>query len=387
MDAGQGWIGRTEALRRLGVKTQTLYAYVSRGRIAARPDPSDPRRSLYAESDIERLESGDRSTPPPDPGRGAAGRGEAEIFSNLSTRIDGRLCYAGMNVAQLSAQATLEDVARRLWGLKTVQPLMGLKPRVDAVTGASIRLRTHLCLARRAAEDSPTVGRDPDSLRAEAADILNEVIDAAAGSGPRLLFHQRLARGWKLIERDADLVRRALVLCADDPATPPLLAARATAQAGAPLAGAALAGLTALEGSSIMARTRTASLWVVTARRGPAAALTRALEETGTVPGFVDPTSPEDDETRARALIEAARLPPDLEAVWREGEARTGLVPGLALALALVARRLDLPRDGAVDLLLLARLVGLLGHALDQAIGGSPIRTRLRYVGPTPGAN
>ncbi|MBF0664211.1 MAG: hypothetical protein IR159_01475, partial [Brevundimonas sp.] len=39
------WIGRGEALARLGVKAQTLYAYVSRGRIAARPDPDDPRRS------------------------------------------------------------------------------------------------------------------------------------------------------------------------------------------------------------------------------------------------------------------------------------------------------------------------------------------------------
>ena len=59
----------------------------------------------------------------------------------------------------------------------------------------------------------------------------------------------------------------------------------------------------------------------------------------------------------------------------------------LPLALALVARRLDLPREGAVDLLMLGRLTGLMGHVLDQAIGGSPIRTRLRYVGPTPGAN
>ena len=57
MDAVR-WIGRGEALARLGVKTQTLYAYVSRGRIAARPDPTDPRRSLYAVQDIARL-SGD----------------------------------------------------------------------------------------------------------------------------------------------------------------------------------------------------------------------------------------------------------------------------------------------------------------------------------------
>jgi citrate synthase len=387
MDAGQGWIGRTEALKRLGVKTQTLYAYVSRGRIAARPDPSDSRRSLYAESDIERLETGDRTAIPTVLSRGATGRGEAEIFSTLSTRIDGRLCYAGLDVAQLSAQATLEDVARRLWGLKSVQPLMGLRPRVDAVTGASIRLKICACLARRAAEDPPLMGRDAEALRAEAADIFNEVIDAAAGSGPRLLFHQRLARGWKLIERDADLIRRALVLCADDLAMPPILAVRATAQAGAPLAGAALAGITALMGSPVMAQTHAAASWVVQARRNPAQALSRALDDTGAVPGFIEPTSPNTDEIRARALIEAARLPPDLDAVWREGEARTGLVPGLPLALALLARRLDLPREGAVDLLMLGRLTGLIGHALDQAIGGSPIRTRLRYVGPTPGAN
>lgn len=387
MDAEHGWIGRAEALRRLGVKTQTLYAYVSRGRIAARPDPADPRRSLYAESDIARLGAGDRDTTPTALTRGAAGRGEAEIFSTLSTRIDGRLCYSGLDVAQLSAQATLEDVARRLWGLRSPQPLMGLKPRVDAVTGASIRLRTLACLARRAAEDPAMTGRDAASLRAEAAEILNEVIDAAAGSGPRLLFHQRLARGWKMIERDADLVRRALVLCADDLARPPMLAARATAQAGAPLAGAALAGLTALMGSPVMARTQSASTWVVQARRDPAGTIAATFAASGDLPGFIDPASPDTDEARARALIEAARLPADLEAIWREGEAQTGLVPGLPLALALLARRLDLPRDGAVDLLLLARVVGLIGHALDQAIGGSPIRTRLRYVGPTPGAN
>ena len=376
MDAGHGWIGRSEALKRLGVKTQTLYAYVSRGRIAARPDPTDPRRSLYAESDI----------PPAVRSRGAAGRGEAEIFSTLSTRIDGRLCYAGLDVAQLSAQATLEDVARRLWGLKSAQPLMGLKPRVDAVTGASIRLKTCACLARRAAEDPPLPGRDAESLRAEAAEILYEVIDAAAGSGPRLLFHQRLARGWKLIEWDADLIRRALVLCTDDLAMPPILATRTTAQSGAPLAGAALAGITALLGSPVMTQTHIASSWVVQARRNPAQALARAIEETGTAPGFIDRSAPDTDEIRARTLIEAARLPSDLEAVWREGEAH-GLVPGLPLALARVARRLDLPREGAVDLLMRGRLTGLIGHALDQAIGGSPIRTRLRYVGPTPGAN
>ena len=48
-------ISAAEAAARLGVKRETLYAYVSRGRIAARPDPDDPRRSLYSAEDVERI--------------------------------------------------------------------------------------------------------------------------------------------------------------------------------------------------------------------------------------------------------------------------------------------------------------------------------------------
>ena len=40
------WIGRGEALARLGVKAQTLYAYVSRGRIAALLEADDQPQDL-----------------------------------------------------------------------------------------------------------------------------------------------------------------------------------------------------------------------------------------------------------------------------------------------------------------------------------------------------
>ena len=42
-----GWLTAQHALAQLQVRPQTLYAYVSRGRVQARPDPADPRRSLY----------------------------------------------------------------------------------------------------------------------------------------------------------------------------------------------------------------------------------------------------------------------------------------------------------------------------------------------------
>jgi len=387
MDAEGRWIGRNEALTRLGVKAQTLYAYVSRGRIAARPDPTDPRRSLYAVEDISRLSSG---TGPDDlvlaPVQGAAARGEASILSSVGITAGGRLFYRGLDAVQLSQTATLEDVARRLWDLRDPNPFPGLKPRVDAVIGGSARARLYAALGRRAQEDAPSTGREAADLRHEAASVLNEAIDAVAGPGPRLHFHQRLARGWKVLERDAPLIRRALVLSADQDLDPAILATRAAAGGGAPMAGAAMAGITTLAGSALALEVTSVSAWVFEARRDPAGSVRRRFEAEGTVPGF-GPSDGAEGDPRAAALLRAADLPTDLAAVVHQGEATTGHRPGFALALALVARRLDLPREGASDLLMIGRLTGLLAHALDQAIDGSPIRARLRYVGPEPGAN
>lgn len=379
MAADGRWVGREEALERLGVKTQTLYAYVSRGRIAARPDPGDPRRSLYALADIGRLlgETVPEDSPRPPP-QGAASRGEADVQTSLSVIAGSLLFYRGQDVARLSETATLEDVVRLLWGLPS-DPFASLRPRVDGVMGGSVRARTFAALARRAEEDRPALDRSADDLRAEAASVLNEVIDAAAGPGPRLFLHQRLARGWKAFERDAHLVRRALVLAADGPPTPPILATRAAIAGGAPLAGGALAGLSTFSGAHIKREALEVSEWVIDARRDPDRLNGPDL------PGFGDPAWPDGD-PRAAALLEAAELGPDLKRIVVMGSEATGRQPTFALALALVARRLDLPRTGASDLLLLGRLAGLMGHALDQAIDGSPIRARLRYVGPEPGA-
>jgi citrate synthase len=373
------WIGRGEALERLGVKTQTLYAYVSRGRIAARPDPEDPRRSLYAVQDIARLngavvEEEDSVVAYRRSPRGGAARGEAEISSSLSVISDGRLFYRGLDAVQLAETATLEDVARRLWDARAANPFAGVRPRVGSVAGGSIRARLFSALARRAEEDADPKPRPIEALRLECARVLDEAVDAAAGTGPRLFLHQRLARSWKTPERDAHLIRRALVLSADHGMDAAVLAVRAAADGGASPAAAALTGLTTLSGSPRMAEMSRASDWIAAVRRSGADSTRRA--------GFGEGQDP-----RAGALLAAADLPPDLARALREGEAATGRRADFSLALALTARRLELPRDGAADLFLLGRLAGLLGHALDQMTNGSPIRARLRYVGPEPGAH
>ncbi|MBX3478060.1 MAG: citrate synthase [Brevundimonas sp.] len=379
MATTQGWIAREEALARLGVKSQTLYAYVSRGRIAARPDPSDSRRSQYALRDIARLIQGEAG--PPAVVMRAPARGEADLRSSVSVALDGRLFYRGRDAAQLADHATLEATARILWDAPE-NPFAGVRPRVDAVGGARPRQRLFAALARRAVEDGSSRGKDASALRGAAASLLNEAVDAVAGPGPRLHFHQRLARGWKVADRDHDLIRRALVLAADTPQGDEVTAARVAAAAGASLAGAALAGMVTLAARPTIQAAETAASAIVQARRNPSAP---DIDPAGDL-DMGDPVWPGAD-PRAQALLAAAALPSELEAVRLRAEAGAGRPASLAFALALLGRRLDLPREAVLDLLLVARLSGLLAHAMDQVTDGSPIRSRLRYVGPEPGAN
>lgn len=380
------WIGRNEALDRLGVKTQTLYAYVSRGRITARPDPDDPRRSLYAADDVARLRDG-APTPPAPAVIGAAGvRGEATIQSSVTAIIDGRLFYRGRDAVQLARTATLEEAARVLWGVREGNPFAGLKPRIDVAYAGSSRSRLLQFIARRADEDPPASDRPAHELTQECACVLGEMVDAIVGMGPRLHLHQRLARAWKIPERDAGILRRALVLSADHELNGAVLATRAVAGTGASPAASAMAGLAALTGPDVSRQLTAAAELVLEARREPAEVVRRRMDRDGGLPGFGHPLYPDGD-PRAADLLAAADLPRDLALLVEAGERATGLKPSFDLALALIVRRFNLPTGGAFDLFAIGRTAGLLAHALDQLLEGSPIRARLRYVGAEPGAN
>ena len=108
------WMTLEEARNALGVRPQTIYAYVSRGRIAVSPDPEDSRRSLYRSEDVAQLVR-----------RKASGRtretlaattlfgAEPSIPTSISTFAGGRLYYRGVDVVSLAATATLEEAAAR----------------------------------------------------------------------------------------------------------------------------------------------------------------------------------------------------------------------------------------------------------------------------------
>src|SRR5580698_10852658 len=101
------WISAEEAMARLRVRPQTLYAYVSRGRVRAEPDPAEPRRSRYRMSDVAALaDRKARGRKAADVAVGAIAWGEPVLASAITTVHNGRLYYRGRDAAQLAETAT-----------------------------------------------------------------------------------------------------------------------------------------------------------------------------------------------------------------------------------------------------------------------------------------
>lgn len=116
------WLTASNVMDQLGVKPQTLYAYVSRGLLAARPDPDDSRRSLYRAADLTALAARrSRSRRRAEVAAGTMTWGEPVLASAITTVHGGRPLYRGRDALLLAETETLEFVARLL-GVATASP-------------------------------------------------------------------------------------------------------------------------------------------------------------------------------------------------------------------------------------------------------------------------
>jgi citrate synthase len=369
-----GWVDRSEALERLGVRAQTLYAYVSRGRIGVQPDPADPRRSLYDTEDLDLLAARRK--------RGRAARaiaesaldwGEAAIPTTISTIDHGRLIYRGQDVRPLAVAATLEDVAGLLW--EAVAPV-----RIGG--GEAGRDGPFIALARLADHAPSSIGRSGDALRQDGADAIGRMADGFGLPADGGVLHQRLARHWS-VDAD-DLLRRALVLMADHELNASTFAVRVAASTGASIAACLLAGLAALSGPRHGGAGAALATMVEDAGRlGTKAAIGRWLALGVDLPGFGHILYPAGD-VRAALLLERLEIDPLLAALRDEVLAVTGRLPNIDFALYALTRSLRLPDDAPFLLFALGRSVGWVAHALEQLAAGRLIRPRALYRGSVP---
>ncbi|WP_375451000.1 citrate/2-methylcitrate synthase [uncultured Devosia sp.] len=370
------WLSAHDALALLGTQPQTLYANVSRGRIKAKRDPDDSRKSLYRGDDVRRLAQRAAGRRKQDAVAAQAMQwGDPVLPTSISTVLGGRLLYRGRDAVELAETATLEDIAALLWQAPCQLPAQ----RPVDITGLSTAF---VALATKAAQIFPAV-RSPAPLAQEAGSVLAVLAtslmgDAAAGD----MLHVRLARRWARADA-TEIIRRTLVLLADHELNASTFAARIAVSTGASLWSGAVAGLATLNGPRHGLAWRAVAALAHDLDHTPGSphdALRDWLGEGRSVAGMGHPLYPDGD-ARATALLDQFDIPAPFRQLGEAGEQITGERPNMDFALAAMATAFELPADAPMTLFALARCVGWLAHALEQIAAGPLIRPRARYVG------
>lgn len=393
-----------ETCRLLGISQATLYAYVSRGLIESRPGP-DHRSRLYLRQDVERLAQRQRA------GRGAA-RGAAQSLDRglpvLETRIslirpDGPYYRGRSAIAEVRTGATLEDIARLLWDCGDDDPFampMSPWPEPAAAIAGNAGLppleRTMAAIPLLALQERHSFNSAPQVRHRVAATLLRQnaalLVAQPPSSGP---VHRLLAQCWQPGDRAfEDLVRAALVLCADHELNVSAFAARVVASTGAHLHATVCSGLAALSGPRHGGATaRAYALIAETAQAtSPRDAIAARWQRGDDLPGFRHALYPDGD-PRAAELLERLRAhaPPSailesLDALVEATEEISGQRPNIDFMLAAICHAYALPATPALVMFAAGRLAGWLAHALEQQAQGGLIRPRARYAGVAPPA-
>jgi len=375
-----------EACAQLGVTRQTLYSYVSRGLLRALPG-ADHRTRLYRRAEVERLARRPLRRRSGQAARGALDFGPPLMESALSLIENGRLYFRGVDAAQLAAGASLEDVARLLWRGGHEPPAQDpfsapapaghpLRRGAAKSFAAATPLQRALALFSLAPADAD--GNDPAGLLWEMAAVL---LDREPSAAP---LHQQCARAWKLDRSAEDLLRGALVLCADHELNASSFAARVVASTGASLREALRGGLAAMSGPRHgQATSLIEAMWAETdAGSDAASVLSRHVQGGVYVAGFGHPLYRDGDPRAAWILsrLPAAACNQRLQAA---AATQLGEVPNVDFALTALRRHLGLPPGSAFLIFCLGRSVGWIAHALEQRPRGL-IRPRAVYVGEPP---
>lgn len=367
------WIDRETATLALGVKPQTLYAYVSRGRIAVMPDATDPRKSLYRRADIDALlATRTRGRRTSAIAASTINWGEPVISTAIATVAHERLIYRGVNAIELADSATLEQVAQLLW--EAQEP-------VDFTSVQTGETSYFAALAAIASTARPMIGRAVARWQADAADAIAALSIALGAMPGSLPMHRRLASAWGLNTAGAEHVRRTLVVMADHELNASTFAVRVAASTGASMAACLLAGLAALSGPLHgMASNAMLALADEAEQSEAEFAISAWMDRHHRLPGFGHQLYPSGD-PRAAVIMDGLQPDPVMAALATKGAEIVGELPNSDFAIAVLVRNLKLPADAGFRLFALSRSVGWAAHAMEQAATGDIIRPRARYVG------
>lgn len=395
------WIPAAEAATALGVSRATLYAYVSRGYIRSQATSGSTRERRYARDDVERLRRRTEERRNPDKAAAHVLQWGMPILESSIALIDGpQLYYRGHDAVRLSRDRSIEEVAALVWSGR-FDTRFGDEPgstkqrrTKDPIGTLPFVARCQRALADASARDPMASDLRPEAVARCGWRILRLMTRLVVGRlRTTATIDRSLALAWGLRGDGVDIIRAAVILCADHELNVSSFTARCVASAGSNPYAVVIAGLSALEGPRHGGAGARVESMLSSLRRARElkAAVDARLRRGEPLEGFGHPLY-RDGDPRATALIDLLRrhcsTSKELEFVLRmvdTAAATTGDAPNLDFALASLARVLRLPDGAPLTLFAIGRTIGWIGHAIEQYATGQLIRPRAKYVGPVPG--
>ncbi|MEV8021197.1 citrate synthase family protein [Streptomyces sp. NPDC086554] len=393
-----------EAAELLGVKPETVYAYVSRGQLSSRRGPGS-RGSTFDAKEVESLARKNRREP-----AAASASGELSVRTRITLIDKDRYYFRGVDAVELALAYSYEEVAEWLWtgtlrpGIRFTAPeetALAARRAVDALpehSGPTDRLRVAAISA--AAADPLRFDLSEEAVIGTARTLIPTLVTALPpiprthrDEGP--LAHRLWPRltGQKPDEATLRALDTALALLVDHDLAASTLAVRVAASARAHPYAAVSAGLGVLEGPLHGAASGLAHrmLHDVLDRGSAAPVVADELRAGRRVPGLGHRLYPGDD-PRAVALFalleETPKAGPALAAardVVATTARHTDLHANVDLALAVLTASSGMPAEAGETIFAVARTAGWIAHALEE-YGERPLRMRPsgQYVGLRP---
>ncbi|MFG3094004.1 citrate synthase [Streptomyces sp. NPDC048202] len=401
----EGRLTTKETAELLGVKPETVYAYVSRGLLSSRRDPGS-RASTFDVQEVTALARRNR--------REAAATTSTGVDLSVRTGItlieEDRYYFRGVDATELAARHSFEEIAEWLWTGRlvtgtsftapdsTVEAARRAVNALPAHTSPTDRLRAAAIAA--SAEDPLRFDLSEESVLGAGRVLIPTLVGALPAAGSDRCDDGPLARRlWhRLTGRPADdasvrVLDTALGLLADHDLAASTLAVRVAASARAHAYAAVSAGLGALESPLHGAASGLAHrLLLEVLDQGTAGPVIAAELRAGRrVPGLGHRLYPGED-PRAQALFGLLEQVPGAEPALlaaRDIAATTArhapLYANVDLALAVFTASCGMPDTAGETLFAVARTAGWIAHALEE-YGERPLRMRPsgHYVGPRP---
>lgn len=407
------FLTREEALARLGVKTATLYSYVSRGLIRS-VEASGSNRHLYARDDIDRFAARGRGRVPRSVAAAASMRWGEPIINSSITYIDDRgPVYRNRHAVDIAQSGiSFEILAHFLftgvwqegalgWPMQPVpedvQALLdSYAGRVDADDIGNLMAMVVLALGMH--------GRDEQEMAngstVPAARLIIQTFVGCLGflsAGHRFVARQpsdslavSVCRAAGIEPRPEALraLNATLVLLADHELAPATFAVRVAASINTGLCNCIAAAISAHVGFSTGAVTERveSQLLNLPTKQALDKKIELVRDYGENLFGFNHPLYPHGD-PRADLILELAEAcaphTPSVRAIFaflRNVRDQIGARPGIAIALVVLARVLGLPRGAATALWIAGRTAGWVAHVSEQRTQAFMLRPRAKFV-------